>query len=275
MIFVNITPAAMIIAGGRDDDVHKRSGQSFIGANYDWSGVCINSDNRATMISPSYFLTADHYRPDLDATMMFENSSGTTFEYNVDSYSSVFTTTFIYDGTEYTKDSDLRMGKLTSQVDSSIAKYSLATDGSLFYKEPLFLYGASNYVGTNELDSLKFTYTGGTNLGNASEVGASMILGYDEEASENEAYLQYGDSSSPSFAVRQGELILTGIHWAITSETDNPDSDDASIDTYTPFYNDQIETAMEEESPTFWVPEPSVLTILILALCISLLRRPK
>jgi len=73
----------------------------------------------------------------------------------------------------------------------------------------------------------------------------------------------------PWFAVRDGELVLAGIHWAISTETTSPTSNDFSIDTYIPAYLAQIEAMMSGETITVYnyspIPEPTTLFLLALA----------
>lgn len=267
---------AMIISGGLDE--HNRNDTDFFGADYDWSGVSVNNNRRATMISPSYFLTANHYKPAIGSTATFKNATGTEFNYDIDSYAGMITTTYTYAGESYTRNSDLRLGKLSAPVDSSIEKYPIASDGSLYHNEDVYLYGANNYLGMNQLEELQILRTGDENSSWTDPdiiVGISTLMYYNASTSDDEAYLQSGDSSSPSFAVREGQLILAGIHWAISRQTDSPNENDFSIDTYVPAYINQITEKMSGESLTVYTtPEPaSVMMLTLFAIMCCLHRR--
>ena len=93
---------------------------SFIGADYDFSGVARTTDNGrwGTLISPNAVLTAQHFRPSLGSTFEFypdNDPNSTPFEAIVTSSIRVGST-------------DLSIVILDRNVDSSIAVYNFATD---------------------------------------------------------------------------------------------------------------------------------------------------
>lgn len=252
--------AEMIINGGRTYDEHNRQGAAFIGAGYDWTGVSVGKSEKATMISPSYFLTSNHQKKDPGQTVTFRNADGDTFAYTVDSYTSLLTAT--YNGTTYY--SDLRLGKLTAPLDPThgIAHYPVVPDGTVFVGEETFMYGKYDYAGKSAPSFLAFT------LGGGSTGGVSVNLYYDDFP--HAAYMQSGDSSGPSFVIRNGELAVLGIHWGISNVTETPTYGvDYNIDSYVPFYVDQLNARMsgdgEQVTLAFVIPEPTTFVMFMLA----------
>jgi hypothetical protein len=243
---------------------------SFIGAPYDWSGVGNNGGSWATMISPSYFLSANHDHPGPGSTVTFHldnNPNGPTQTYTVDS---TFYQT-VYDG----QGSDLYLGKLTTPVSSSIAKYPVLSLGSdaAYTNMTIYTYGNPNRVGMNNINGdFMFSDNGGPatlhhgidDL-NLAGYGLTRVMYYSYNATggqgANEAYLEGGDSGGPSFAVWNGSLALLGTHFV----DDGPVYDGApSGDSFVPFYVNQLDANMVGEQVTLSVvPEPVTMVTLL------------
>jgi len=258
--------ATMVINGGLTYADNNRFGATFIGADYNWSGVSKNSDNRATMVSPSYFLTAKHYAPGVGSTVTFQGSNGTDYSYTV---ASLVTLTTVIGSTTY--NSDLALGKLATPVNAFISQYAVPIPGAVFFNDPLFMYGSGNYAGKNAVDGVEIVSGSGV-------YGVSLIMYYDNFP--DEGFLQAGDSSSPSFVVRNGQLAMVGTHWAIGGPDSNwptstgPYGSYYSVDTYVPFYIDQINSLMTGgEQLTVLVPEPAGLLLGATLLLVGLRRR--
>ncbi len=240
---------------------------SFIGAPYDWSGVGLSSGGSwATMISPSYFVSANHDHPTPGQTVTFHldnNPNGPTLTYTV---SSTYYQTQ-YDG----QGSDLYLGMLTTPVSSSIATYPVLDLGSdaAYSNMTIMTYGYPNRVGMNNISSIEDLPLEGYGLTRV------MYFPYYADGGQqgaNEAYLEPGDSGGPSFTVWNGSLALLGTHFV----NDGPVYDGAvSGDSFIPFYIDQLDANMVGESVTVVTPEPGVLVILFAGLAGLAVRRRK
>ena len=216
---------------------------SFIGADYDFSGVARTTDNGrwGTLISPNAVLTAQHFRPSLGSTFEFypgNDPNSTPFEAIVTSSIRVGST-------------DLSIVILDRNVDPSIAVYNFATDeyegdppitttnvdGStstqtFFNTDPnevnivgerTLVFGraqgtsldspTSQAVGENLVFSFSENVVFGSNADND-----SIILQRDAEGTPNalthESYVRGGDSGAPTFLIDSttNELVLLGVN---------------------------------------------------------------
>ena len=177
------------------DRFYVGSDKVFIGNNYDWSGIGQNSAGQwATMISPSYFISANHYHPNSGETLTFYSGNNTSQSYN-------FTVT---SGVQVSGLSDLWLGKLSIPIPASdnITTYPLWNMGtpSSFVGLDVFLYGVPNKVGRNTV-----AYVSPTQV--------SYVFNASGGDGSDEAYLMSGDSGGPSFGYYNGQLALVGTHW--------------------------------------------------------------
>jgi len=248
---------------------------SFIGAPYDWSGVGNNGGSWATMISPSYFLSANHDHPAPGSTVTFHldnNPNGPTESYTVD----ITYYQTVYDG----QGSDLYLGKLTTPVSSNIAKYpvlSLGSDAD-YYGMTIMTYGNPNRVGMSNVNNDFLLSDDGVSPPTLHHgiddlplqgYGLTRVMYFNYYANggqqgANEAYLEGGDSGGPSFAVANGSLALLGIHFVDSG----PVYDGAtSGDSFVPFYVDQLDANMVGQQVTLAVvPEPVTMVSLFIGL---------
>ncbi len=230
---------------------------TFIGLPYDWSGVGLSSGGAwATMISPTYFLSANHDHPAPGSTVTFYtgNSLGSTsFTYTVDN--------FYYQTTYQANGSDLCLERFTTPVDAGIAQYPVLTlpNDAAYLGVTNWTYGYPNRVGKNNIDSIQ-------DLGPPELVGYGitrvMYYGYNATGGQgpDEAYVEPGDSGGPSFAVVNNSLALLGIHFV----NDGPVYDGASSgDSFVPFYVSQLDAQMTGGQQIATVsPEPSACVLL-------------
>jgi hypothetical protein len=224
-------------ASARNDRFYAGADKDFIGQPYDWSGVGLSSGgNWATMISPTYFLSANHYHPAAGSTVTFytgNSTSSTSFTYTVDN--------FYYQTTDLGNGSDLCLQRFTTPVDASIAKYSVLSlpNDAAYLGVTNWTYGKTNRVGKNNIDAVE-------NLNLVSYgYGITRVMYFDYDATggqgPDEAYLEGGDSGGPSFAVVNNSLALLGIHFV----NDGPVYDGApSGDSFVPFYVSQLNAQM-------------------------------
>jgi hypothetical protein len=177
------------------------SDKEFIGQAYDWSGVGGGSP-WATMISPSFFISATHDHPGASSSVTFYSGNSTSDP----SY------TGIVGGGSQIGNSDVWLSWLTQPIPSSanIAKYPILVlpNDSAYVGKTIYTYGAPNLVGRNVISSVQ-TYS------EAGETMSGMFFNYDlPGVGADESYLMGGDSGAPSFAVVNGQLALLGEHFS-------------------------------------------------------------
>ncbi|HEY2881562.1 MAG TPA: hypothetical protein VGJ15_04000, partial [Pirellulales bacterium] len=170
---------------------------SFIGNSYNFSGVgsaftASTPGYWATMISPSYFISANHANPvsDNDASLRFYYSndpSGGFDEYENHTLNPSATNYFtmvsqIVDPSDPTHPTDLWLGKLSTPVSSNVAKY------------PIISLPGNNFYGGQTI--LTFGTTSGTN-------GARQRLGRNT-IDANTVAPNYSEPSDPDHTVFNG-----------------------------------------------------------------------
>ena len=273
-------------------------GSSFIGASYDWSGVGFsNGGSWATMISPTYFVSAWHDHPTPGQTVTFDVGNGptaTAYTYTVGSFGFQTSSSGI-PGASYAG-SDVWLGQLTSPVASNIAKYPVLTLPSLpdYDGLPIWTYGygatGPGRVGKSNISSYSGSissginsYSGVTALNGVYTAETSMVMYFNYYANggqqgPDECYLEGGDSGGPAFTVVNGSLAVlgTGFVNAVDLQLTTPPGEynvgiyngAPSGDAFVPFYVSQLDAQMTGgEQITTVVPEPSVLALLLAASC--------
>ena len=259
---------------------HERfTGASFIGTGLNLSGI---SNSRAsvfalnqwaTMISPSYFLTATHNAPAIDKSFTF---------YETNLITGASTNRLVASGVQIAG-SDLWLGKLNAPLPSSIATYAIAT-GNLLGRT-IGVVGTSSQLngqrlGRNVIDG---TIPGLTGVApRPSDVGDVYLFGFNAPGlGADEARVEIGDSGAPSFTLFNGEVLVTGIHWVQTTFRDpstNIIIGTGSGDTQAGNYAAQIQAAMSSsgESARFVaVPEPTSLALCAAGSLVLIYRRRK
>ncbi len=212
------------------DRFYTGAGRDFIGEGYDWSGVFRKGVNPAvshgpgwaTMISPQYFLTANHVTPVTGATITFyekeviDRSAAIPHEYYVDDWSVNF--------------GDLGLRRLTEPLDPSIAYYPILDlrDGNNYDAylliDSFFSYGRDDRVGKNQIDEdglgiKTVNHERDPDKPPINVTTYAMQYDYDQANGlgddENLLWGNHGgDSGGPSLvAVSSTELALIGIHW--------------------------------------------------------------
>lgn len=210
------------------DRFYSGSNRAFIGQGYDWSGVGRNSASQwATMISPSYFISSNHYHPSPGDTVTFYAGNSTSSP----SYSFAVASGILVPGS-----SDLYLGRLSAPIPSSsqIAMYPLWVLGanSAYIGKDMFTYGVPDRVGRNVISYVSTSKVSCT-------FSASGGDGPDE------AYPMSGDSGGPSFGYYNGQLALVGAHW---QNSGSPYDGAPFSDTYVPGYISAIQANMVGET---------------------------
>jgi len=252
----------------------------FIGSANDWSGVGIENSGAhrwATMISSTYFISAEHAAPTVGSDIVFHtdnNPAGSTVTREVMSITQVGT-------------SDLVIGKLSSAPGPTISIYAVAADpttaggfsSSVYSDQLAFVVGrdtgtstTSFRVGRNELDGFG-TFSDAPTLGDAITFDDDRFSA--ESLGADEAFLISGDSGAPLFVTSGDDLVLTGINWfAIPASGDDLPY---SGSTFVPNYITEINAILAgggESLTLVSVPEPSgVVYLTLAAITLSLRRR--
>lgn len=281
-LFVSNSYGALSLQGYNADNHHRFAApvdpHDFIGATNNWTGVGLESGGStrwATMISSTYFISAEHAAPTVGNDIVFHtdnNPGGTTVTREVLSITQVGST-------------DLVIGKLSSAPGPTIAIYSVAADAtttggfasSVYSDREAFVVGrdvgtstTSFRVGRNELDGFgEFEDT--PTIGDAITFDDDRFTG--ASLGVDEAFLISGDSGAPLFVTMGDDLVLTGVNWFTNPAADgNPRY---SGSTFVPNYISAINVILGvggESLTLVSVPEPSTLLLLGMS-TVSLFRR--
>ena len=280
---------------------------TFWKASYDWSGVgwrkpfvvdpmsdpnpnLGHASMGVTMISDIHFVGATNFNPgvyddrgtldpsDDRGVVQFLGSDGIVYDHQVSSIQAL-TTNYTDMGMPASSPADFFVGTLSATVDTSvITSYKLLTASSFadFIGVEVLQYGQRGDVGVNTIDSLTLALI----AGRVSATYRSLfpVDDMDPKATPDDLRFVGGDSGSPSFYEKDGELILAGVHGAIGSMI--VDGNRENYDNLAYFYQSQVisELAADGRTAQFEfvvpVPEPSSL---LLSACTSifLFRRRK
>ena len=182
--------------------------KAFVGDPYNWSGVArtVETAKWGAMISPSYFVSANHWHP----------ANGETFRfYYTNDASGAYEDRTVLSG-QFVGTADLWLGKLSAPVSSSVAKYPilrLATNDD-YYHLPLNVIGRPHddnagtptkiHMGLNWIDSTPYdTYNWSGSAANPNKA----------------LYADGGDSGGSSFIISNGVPTVVGTHWYPNTST--------------------------------------------------------
>lgn len=271
ILFSSLGHAAVIDGYDLEQNDRFVAEASFIGEDFDWSGVGITDRGRwGTLIGPNTVISAGHFAPSGSISFYADNRPG-----------GAATERTIATG-EQIADTDLWVGCLSQAVPDSIATYSIVTDllttnnfgawthaGGEAYivgRSPSpheitqnVAIGKNTIVGYGENDV--FDSGLGTNVDTLGLVydRPEFIPGFpNPDYIEFESHLEVGDSGAPLFAEVNGELVILGINSFITETT--------SIASHVSYVGNQSDTihALNAECVAA-IPEPRLATPLLLA----------
>lgn len=228
-----------------------------LGTAFDFSGVGWSSDSTrrfATLISPSFFVSATHSRPSVGSVISFLNSEGNIVQRTVLGYSA---TTFM--GVT----SDLTVGQLSAPITGSdhVSVYPLLFSGvsisatldvladnnpqTIVYGRGASSSSSSPRIGLNGWEigpvSIDNPSVGGT--GTDDTVIYLML----DDNTTGEALVQGGDSGGPSFILYDGVITLAGVHSVVANLEIDGQEYDATGDSSVHYYADQIEAILNGE----------------------------
>lgn len=230
--------------------------KAFIGDPHDWSGVG-RGTYWATMISPSFFLSANHWHQDSGSLYFYKYETNDPTEVPQEHEYQIATGQQI-------ADTDLWLGKLSApQTDVATYPILFKSDFESDYDNmEIYTFGLSDKTPTRRNVRL-----GRNNIDLVQDdpPWISEFVYDDPGLGADESYLQSGDSGAPSFVIFDGSPALVGIHWGIDEDPDI----DYSYDTFVPAYITEINAAMAtlnggslDEQVTV-VPEPATLVMLL------------
>lgn len=231
----------------RHDRFYVGANKAFVGDPYDWSAVGLTNEGTwATAISPSYFISANHFHPDTGESLRFfqgNDPAGPFEDHTVASGTQISTT-------------DLWIGKLSTPFSSEIDIMPVLrlTSNSDYLGREIYIMGKSDTsppqtnmrMGRNIIDF----------------VSDIMVWHYDAVGGlgADEAGTRSGDSGSGSFTIFDGVPALLGTHTG------------GNYDSFVPRYINEINAVMIGEQLTV-LPEPSTIHLMYLGMVAALLAR--
>lgn len=200
--------------------------KQFVGDPYDWSGVARTVDvgKWGAMISPSYYVSANHFHPATGEVFRFYygNSTNGAFEERT-----------VVSGQKVLGDggtnSDLWIGKLNAPVSDAVAKYPmlrLPNTLSSYLGRTLHVFGrpTDNNVGTNSQSKIHMGFSKVSSV--QADVGGSYFVWSTTGApfgGDTALYAEGGDSGGSSFIVFNGVPTFLGTHYYPSMSSFAPD----------------------------------------------------
>ncbi len=216
--------------------------KSFVGDPYDWSGVARTWDvgKWGALISPSYFISANHLHPANGETFRFYhgNSTNDTYEERM-----------VLSG-QRIADSDIWLGKLSAPVSSAVAKYPvlhLPTESDYVDKKILFCgRPTDNNRATNSQFRIHMGFSRLVTTLTIRGLGRQYYWCHTDRPFGGDTALQSegGDSGGSSFIVFNGTPTLLGTHYSYYYST------------FIPYYITDINTAMSGSGEHLTVLDP-------------------
>lgn len=280
---------------------------SFIGIAYNFSGVgrsTNTADTRwATLIGDNYFLSANHFHPDIGTQIQFTAGNSVS--------NSMYTYTVA--GGFQVAGTDFWIGYTASSIDSSLARYSYSTTPANALADTglsgvnVFMNGdrvsglagspTSHTLGTNQIESFRNTGTTAmntpqTSVNFAEAATFDQIVTFENISGDNtlnftthESQVATGDSGSPLFTTSGGNLIIQGTAWAVATsipgnfiDTGIPGIADDPLETRNASFYNYIGSYETELANTIAlipapIPEPSAFLLICVSIPLIFRRR--
>ncbi len=223
---------ATLFVNGYSPSVNERfrNHDSFVGRQYDWSGVGNVGTRTLTMISPMYFVSAKHHFPAPGSTAVFwptNDKSGGSVTAVVDDWRQSL---LEHDSPGGVYESDLMVGRLNTSLPPTICHYQI--DPRMDYKgKPALICGVGQRIGRCTIDHV-------TQWNAWARNGWAAVLVY--TAQPGEAAAQMGDSGAPLMVVHDNALCLVGTNWQYHGHVPPTGIGDFTVVAFAPKFFDQI-----------------------------------
>lgn len=245
----------------------------------DWSGVGQSGGTWATMVSPTFFLSANHYHPGAASVATFYDGNGVSHHYTIA-------------GGQQILDSDLWLGWLTEPIPAADGIVSAAVYNDLgagFIGYEVIAFGQDDPAGVGEQrlgrNAIDGVGTLATLFGGTDTSQQLVVFSYQPAAEStvggDEMRFWFYDSGGPTFAMIGGSPFLVGINYFIYEVGDrlDPAQDDdtgsgvTSVSAYIVAINAAMAARSSLERLTV-VPEPGMVWLALVAGLAAGLRRP-
>lgn len=277
-LVASVPARALVISGGGEltNNRFAGGGEAFVGYGYDWSGVGKrDADVRwLTMITPSFFITANHWPPSGGVKFYPDNTTSSPVSRTVVGGWQVI-------DPNTGAGTDIRIGKLDTPLlpTDNIAIYPILMLSTVedYIGLQFFIYGAASgtsqaghYIGQNVIE----------------EVGLSGANGWVVLWSERnspgvpyEAWGEGGDSGAPSLVAIGDQLALLGAHWGVT--VDKYWQTTGTVDSFLPFYIESIQSIIADVTKgnslefltLLYIPEPGTFMAMLVLVFMATRRR--
>jgi hypothetical protein len=269
---------------------------TFLGSGFDLSGVGWFTIGptffSVAMVSERQFIAAAHSPPGPGTQLnFFDPVSNVVRSYTVQFGRRPITEFTNGQGQPQTLPSDVFLGTLTAPIPASDhigffpvpsgAESSFINDTTLHYgQNPTYGAGNQMHLGRNNVQQVTTASFDGQTPVNE----ATRVFTYDwTPTNPGEFYLIGGDSGGPSFLNLGGQLTLLGGHYGVTNPTTTPNPGDQSVDTFLPYYINQLNAFMAQDvdatHPNGYsltivaVPEPGALILTGVAAVVAVYAR--
>lgn len=214
---------------------------NFHAGHYDFSGVGWNAadpNQSFTLISPKHFVGANHFKPGIGATLIFQGRDGVLRSFVVANQYNITNTAG--------ENTDLFIGEINRSIVpcDNITFYPVMDLGSEanYFGMGLLVYGKTARVGKGTISA--FQDFGGDPITGGSGMKSTRAYNFayvNAIGSNDDCHAEGGDSGSPSFVATNGELFVVGVHTAVLTAGLGVDT----FDTFVPHYLDQIDGILQ------------------------------
>ncbi len=232
---------------------------SFMHAAVDLTGVGWDSTyplRQFTLISPLYFVGANHFRPPIGAEIRFLSASGTIRSATVQSLYTI--------PNAAGQPTDLLLGRLSSPILPSSGVQFLSTHlldtEAAYIGQTLGVLGQPARGGRGVIGP--FSDFGGDPITGGSGINTTRTFQFNYVSlagSQDDVFAESGDSGSPSFVVTGGKAGVVGTHTAVLTAAGTT----TTFDTFIPAYAAQVNTIMEADGYHLTAASPKTTTLAV------------